>query len=537
MKRSLKQRVLIAVASTVLGAVGGLLAGFVSGRAITLRLVEGRLGQFALRVVADADAASTDARAVLAAMRSSPYPFCSDEEIVYLRGQIFLSEYMKDAGRIRDGKIVCSTTLGRLARTVELPRPFFSQPDGTQVYGNLAPYAIDKSKRPVGSVRQGDDYVSFGAHYQLPPGPIAERYSITVGDASGRQFTHQASAWMRTEDARLSHNGQGRLGEGLYATRCSVRYFNCVTAQISVPGALRVDRMQFLAFILLGGIFGASFGLMCSLLYRHSLSAERQLRRAIRRDKLRVIYQPIVDLTTRRIVGAEALARWSDEEGFAVGPDVFVRIAEERGFVGAITRLVVRHALQDLAPVFADSPGFRLSINVAADDLRDARFLPMLNRATERVGLAAQSLAIEITESTTARNDAAMETIRALRQKGYGVHIDDFGTGYSSLAYLHDLSVDAIKIDRAFTQAIGTGAVTVSILPQILSMAETLKLQVIVEGIETEQQANYFAALSQPVLAQGWFFGRPVTADVLHRQLLEEATMAHAFVAMVVENK
>jgi sensor c-di-GMP phosphodiesterase-like protein len=143
----------------------------------------------------------------------------------------------------------------------------------------------------------------------------------------------------------------------------------------------------------------------------------------------------------------------------------------------------------------------------------------MLESALAEAGVHASSLGIEITESYTARQQVAKETILRLRERGHYVHIDDFGTGYSSLAYLHDLSVDAIKIDKAFTKAIGTDAVTVTILPQILTMADTLGLRVIVEGIETPQQARYFANASQTVYAQGWLFGRPVPADAFLRLL------------------
>jgi sensor c-di-GMP phosphodiesterase-like protein len=125
----------------------------------------------------------------------------------------------------------------------------------------------------------------------------------------------------------------------------------------------------------------------------------------------------------------------------------------------------------------------------------------------------AASVVIEITESSTALHQVAMEAIRHLRRLGHHVHIDDFGTGYSSLSYLHDLSVDAIKIDQSFTRAIGTQAVTVSILPQILAMAEALNLQVIVEGIETSQQAGYFSGRAKSILGQGWLFGRPVPPE------------------------
>ena len=127
----------------------------------------------------------------------------------------------------------------------------------------------------------------------------------------------------------------------------------------------------------------------------------------------------------------------------------------------------------------------------------------------------------------------AKETILRLREKGHYVHIDDFGTGYSSLAYLHDLSVDAIKIDKAFTKAIGTDAVTVTILPQILTMADTLGLRVVVEGIETPQQADYFAKAPQPVYAQGWLFGAAVPADSF-RQMLEGKVSVREFSPLAV---
>jgi sensor c-di-GMP phosphodiesterase-like protein len=160
-------------------------------------------------------------------------------------------------------------------------------------------------------------------------------------------------------------------------------------------------------------------------------------------------------------------------------------------------------------------------VNVAAADLADSGFLPMLERELALADVPAQSLTIEITESSTARHDVAIKTILALRQHGHSVHIDDFGTGYSSLSYLQDLAVDAIKIDRSFTRAVGTGAANAAILPKILGMAEALSLKVIVEGIETESQAAYFAATGQPMLAQGWLYGRPLQIEEFYKHLAE----------------
>jgi sensor c-di-GMP phosphodiesterase-like protein len=289
---------------------------------------------------------------------------------------------------------------------------------------------------------------------------------------------------------------------------------------------MRADRMLLWISMTLGGMTGALFGVVLSIFYRRNRSMEQQLRRAIRKDKLRVEYQQIVSLTSGRIVGAEALARWTDEDGFAVAPDIFIKIAEERGFVDSITRLVVRHVLRDFAATFRAQPDFQVSINVAVSDLTDPQFLPMLEDALQQAGVAARNVVIEITESSTARHEVVIAAILRLRQRGHSVHIDDFGTGYSSLSYLHELSVDAIKIDRSFTQSIGTEAVTAAILPQILAMAGALHLEVIVEGIETGQQADYFSPSALPIFGQGWLFGRSVAPEEFQRLLTEDEKKA-----------
>jgi sensor c-di-GMP phosphodiesterase-like protein len=161
----------------------------------------------------------------------------------------------------------------------------------------------------------------------------------------------------------------------------------------------------------------------------------------------------------------------------------------------------------------------------------------MLEKSLNEALVQPRSLAIEVTESSTARHEVAIAAIRQLSQRGLDVHIDDFGTGYSSLSYLNGLAIHAIKIDRSFTQAIGTEAVTVSILPQILAMAAALKLQVIVEGVETAKQAIYFAGCGQPVLAQGWLYGRPISAPEFHEHLgkAERPAPIRAEIAAAVE--
>ena len=342
---------------------------------------------------------------------------------------------------------------------------------------------------------------------------------ITMTDVPSQRKERANGIPTRIPGAVRDRDWQGNLGDMLYVTRCMPRNYICSSAYRSFSAALWEDRSRLFSWSALGGLSGLVVMLVLALigLRRHSLTG--QLRRSIRRGEMQLVYQPIQSLATGRIVEAEALARWRDEDGMAVSPQVFVRLAEERGFVGELTRLVIRKALRDFGSILREDGEFCLGINITAFDLADEDFLPMLERSLTVAGVSPRRLAIEVTESSTARHQVAMEAIRQLRQRGHSVRIDDFGTGYSSLAYLKDLSVDAIKIDMAFTQAIGTEAVIGSILPQILSMAQSLDLQVIVEGIETIEQSNYFVSSHKPMLGQGWLIGRPITAEEFRARL------------------
>jgi sensor c-di-GMP phosphodiesterase-like protein len=516
---SRKQRFLITLAATTSAALCGTLAGYQLATAIAVRYAEGRLDRYATRLVEDGEASSAELRTVLAAVAVSRHHTCSADEIGYFRALIFESEFLMDAGLMRDGNIECSAALGKLTPPKGQFQADFTQQDGTAIYEDLAPYR--KPDLTVLAMRSGDSYVVFTPFTRMHLEPLPMHYIETVTDAPSQKTGRLLGESLQASQEILSKEGQYRKGETLLATRCSIRFFSCVTTFTSISEIIAVNRARFNGCVLMCCFLGALFGLVSPLLYRRNKNIEQQLRRAIRNDKLKIVYQPVVDLRSKRIVGAEALARWTNEDGVPVGPDVFVRIAEQCGFVGEITKLVLRHVLHDCGAMLRKRPEIHVSINVAAADLADPEFLLMLDRNLYREGVSSHSIAIEITEGSTARSETAIKTIHSLRQRGHSVHIDDFGTGYSSLSYLHELSIDAIKIDKAFTQAIGTESVVVTILPQILSMAEALELEVVVEGIETPVQAGYFTAFAQPIFGQGWLFGRPASADEFIRRLSE----------------
>lgn len=515
-----RQRVFITLTVTLAATVAGVLLGDLAGRSAIQHQLTSQLNQDVASVSREADRYLAESRLALAAMNASPYTSCSDEELVYFRALLFESRYLKDVGHVRQNNIDCSVDLGRPGTPHPLPTADFTLQDGTAIYKNPGIYQGDDDT--VITILLGNSFIVFRSANVLQLGAARTHFTETVVDAPSRRVGVLRGEQLHADPAILTADGQGRSGNMLYATRCSTRGLTCVTGFIPLSQAVHDDQREMAIFILLGGVSFGVTSLFFIIIYRRSRGMEQQLRRAIRAERLRVVYQPVVDMQSKRIVGAEALVRWTDEDGFSMSPEVFIKLAEERGFIGEITRLILRMSLRDFAPTLRNTQGFRLNINISASDLADPEFLPDLARSLETAEVPTQCLGIEITERGIARQQIAMDAILQLRRRGHRVYIDDFGTGYSSLAYLRDLAIDAIKVDRAFTLAIGTEAVTVAVLPQILSMAEELNLQVVVEGIETIEQAHYFLSSGKHFLAQGWLFGRPLPADEFLRLLAED---------------
>jgi sensor c-di-GMP phosphodiesterase-like protein len=512
-----RKRIWVAIAVALLVAFAGGECGYQVGRARTLRAADDRLIRTAKLSGAPFVSLLDESNALLDRLNAPKYPPCSNAEIAYLRGLLFQSESLRDAGRMRDGRIECSTLFDRDRLTASHLLPAIETEDGLKIYRDAPPYL--SPKWTVFLLQKGDSFVVEDLSMKSRWQPPVLEYESTMLDVRSGQRVRPGGRPLAVPGAALDRNTLARIGNLQYATVCWPRSTFCTSVfqpyaeiQAEARGALVLDAT-------LGAMSGLALTLIYFFLYQRSRNMSQQLRRAIRSGRLTLVYQPIVELASGRIVEAEALARWTDEDGFAIGPDIFVRLAEDLGFVGELTEWVVRRGLSDFGDRLRRHPEFRLNVNVTVSDLADEKFLPMLDRRLKEAAVAAHSLVVEVTEGSTARHLMAIEAIRQLRARGHSVQIDDFGTGYSSLAYLKDLAVDGIKIDKAFTQSIGTEAVTVAILPQMLAMAQALNLQVVVEGIETVDQAAYFAGKEMTMLGQGWLFGRPVPAAELLRNL------------------
>jgi len=239
------------------------------------------------------------------------------------------------------------------------------------------------------------------------------------------------------------------------------------------------------------------------------LARQNDLRQAVEQHLLEVHYQPIVDLATGRVAALEALARWP-EDWPHVAPLDFIPIAEETGLIGALGQCVMRAALEALAGLRRArliSDDVWVSVNVSPRQLDDPALPGQVSAAIAAAGLPATALRLEITESTLMHEAARVQrTVSEVCATGVGLHLDDFGTGYSSLATLHQLPVDALKIDRSFVASITAGSDV--IVRSTIALAHSLGLRVIAEGIEDPVQLRLLRTLGCEY-GQGYLFSRP----------------------------
>jgi EAL domain-containing protein (putative c-di-GMP-specific phosphodiesterase class I) len=263
-------------------------------------------------------------------------------------------------------------------------------------------------------------------------------------------------------------------------------------------------------WLLAGIASGLTLSAWLGLLMVRRLSPLGQLSDAVRRHQFIVAYQPIVDLATRRCIGAEALVRWKHQNRI-VRPDHFIPLAEHRGLIQAITDQVFDTVLLELGEFLQRYSELYVSINLSAPDLTSRRFLERLTPALAAAKIAPRQIRIEATERCFLDADAAKEVIQAFRDAGHPVYIDDFGTGYSSLSHLQNFQVDALKIDKSFVDTVGQDSASSSVASHIIDMALTLHVQVVAEGIEREEQACYLRTRGAQ-FGQGWLFSAPLTA-------------------------
>ena len=342
----------------------------------------------------------------------------------------------------------------------------------------------------------------------------------TIARLSGDEFAVLFDAYSSlTSLARVATRLMERLGRPLVVDGHEL--IISVSMGISLlPGSARdiatlvhqANKAMRQAKHLGGGTFQFySHSLQHSTLER--LQLESQLRKAIAQCQLDVFYQPKLCLATGRLHAAEALVRWDHPQLGSVPPSDFIALAEETGLISAIGEFVLREACRQacewqrtgLAPI-------RVSVNLSGHQLRQGKLVSLVRQVLEETGLAPHCLELELTESQLLDNvEYVIATFQQLHELGVRLAIDDFGTGYSSLSYLKRFAVDYVKIDKTFIHGLGRCSEDEAITLAIISMAHSLDLIVVAEGVENEAQLAFLKA-RQCDEVQGYLISRPVNA-------------------------
>jgi len=255
---------------------------------------------------------------------------------------------------------------------------------------------------------------------------------------------------------------------------------------------------------------------------KQRLSLEAELRHAIQNQELRLHYQPQLDLKTSEIVGVEALIRWQHPERGIIPPNDFIPLAEESGLVVVLGEWVMREACRQIKTW--TEAGFappQTAVNVSAVQLSRAQLVELVKDVLSTTGIEPAQLELEITESfVMVDRDQSFTTLTELKRLGVCLSIDDFGTGYSSLAYLQQLEVHKLKIDMSFVHDMMNNSGNAAIVKAIIALGHSLDLEVIAEGVEQQEQADYLRSLECDSI-QGYLIGRPMPADEMTRFLAD----------------
>nr|WP_315596164.1 EAL domain-containing protein [uncultured Cupriavidus sp.] len=471
------------------------------------QLFRQRVDQFTERALLRVDAVARDAiDAARQADAFSGQP-CSKAHLDAMREADLQHRYARQITFLDNGQLLCaSSSFPGALRSVE-----GQTGDWTEVPQLRTAYRIDATVRPPSAIqfRVGRHVAVVDAQFFIDTVPldglirlgmIDTRTGKVVASWGDTDTETLARAWAQQQD------GQVQRGQYLDVKPSRLLPFAVVAYEpyAEVAGTWR----QLLFAGLPVGLLVSAIATWLMLRWgRHLRSPQHALRDAIRRKEFFAVYQPLVALDNGRCVGAEALVRWRLPDGTVAMPDNFIPMAEATGTIHAITTCMIEAVLRDLGPHLAAEPAMHVSINLSPDDFRARDTLPFLSLARDKAGIGADQIWVEVTERGFANDAACRQMIAAFRKAGHPILIDDFGTGYSSLAYLQDLDVDGLKIDRAFVESMTTDAPTRSVGPHIIDMAKALDIRMIAEGIETEAQCQALRRRGVQ-FGQGWLFGR-----------------------------
>lgn len=433
---------------------------------------------------------------------------CSSADVDVMRRADVDSQYIQAIGRIQGDTLVC-TSLGTTTPIALGPATIVTQ------YGAAERLHVKLPIADAPLIIISRDGIAFLLNPDVPmdtptEGPNISMAIFVPSSPSHTLLTSRNPDPLRPEWYRdIAPGASTSFRSGGYVISLSRSAMGDVAVIAAAPESYVLQHVETFAFLFIPlGLVGAGlFAWAVAHVTRVQLSLPAQLRKAARRREFYVEYQPIVDLKTRRWVGAEALVRWRRSNGEIMVPDRFIAIAEESGVIPRITACVAEIVAADLPALLAIAPQFSVSINVSAADLRSGHTVELIRNLLKNGNAAPRNIKVEATEHSILQGKEAAAVIAEIRNMGIDIAIDDFGTGYSNFSRLQTLGVDILKIDKDFVDTIASGPEARKLLDHIIGMANSLGLAAVAEGVETEPQACFLEERGIQ-LAQGWLFAK-----------------------------
>jgi sensor c-di-GMP phosphodiesterase-like protein len=446
------------------------------------------------------------------------FPRCSPQEIDLMRQIDIGSSHIQMVGRIAGNELQC-TSLGTTA-PISVGEPTLITENGVAERMNVNLGSVQSDRLDLISLDGVAVLVdTSGLIDEQTEGADVELALLVPSSRSHERLVDSGHffrpAWFNpvVRGGSISVIDDGYVVSQVRSARLDLAALSAMPLRY----AYRHVRHFVLIFVPVGLLCGCGFS--CAVMYiaRARSSLPALLKAAARNHDFFLDYQPIVDLNTRRWVGAEALVRWRRENA-VMSPASFIPLAEESGVISFITASVLQMAARDLPKLLEIDPEFRISINLTATDLKTMDTLDGLRRLLTESQALPRNVLIEATEHSFIQGEEMRNIIAAIRNDGFQVAIDDFGTGYSSLACLQDLNLDVLKIDKVFIDTIGSGGPGSPVVSHIIEIGQSLQMRIVAEGVEQEQQADFLRNRGVQY-AQGWLYGKPAGLETFCEQL------------------
>jgi sensor c-di-GMP phosphodiesterase-like protein len=463
----------------------------------------------------EADKQLIDAHSLLNAVH---YPPCSPEEVALMQQLAVTSNYIQAIGRLSGNEITCSS-FGP-AEPIDIGPANLVTESGSEERFNV--WMLKAQTHPL-LIISADGFafiVDSSLMEDLPVTGPEISLGIFVPSQPRRDLISTSNGRVSSSWARTIPKGTSTtfIDDGYVVSVVRAKHAD-IAAVAASPDVYIRDQVRPFAYIFI------PLGLLCAccLVWAVAhitgtwLSLPYALRHAAKYKEFFVEYQPVVNLATMRWVGAEALVRWR-HSGKVVMPNHFIAEAENSGVITLITACVAEIVAADLPALLAIDPDFHVAINISGPDLLTPETVPLLKKVLSTSHARPCNLHVEATERRFLQTAHSRWMIDSIRTLGISVAIDDFGTGYSGLSCLQTLGLDTIKIDKSFVETIDTDGATSQVVPHIISMAHSLDLVMVAEGVETATQAD-FLRKHDVHFAQGWLFAKPMSLASLCESL------------------